>query len=74
MTSIQPAWLGVLIVVITLVAEVLVVIGALYVLVPPARRFIKGDQPVWWVRDLLIVAFLTVFLLFGRGYLVGAAI
>ena len=63
-----------LIVVITLVAEVLVVIGALYVLVPPARRFIKGDQPVWWVRDLLIVAFLTVFLLFGRGYLVGAAI
>ncbi|MCH9730100.1 MAG: hypothetical protein K0U84_10565 [Actinomycetia bacterium] len=74
MTSIQPVWLGVLTVVIALVAAVLVVIGGLYVLVPPARRFIKGDQPVWWVRDILIVAFLTVFLLFGRGYLVGASI
>ncbi len=72
MTSIQPAWLGVLLLVIALVAAALVVIGGLYFLVPPARRFLKGDQPVWWVRDLLIVAFLTAFLLLGRSYLVGA--
>ncbi len=73
MTSIQPAWLGVLIIVLAGGAAVLVVTGGLYFLAPPVRRFIKGDQPVWWVRDVLIAVFVVVLVLFGQSYLVGAS-
>ncbi len=73
MISIQPAWLGVLIIVIAGVAAVLAVTGGLYFLAPRARRFIKGDHPVWWVRDVLIAVFVVVLVLFGQNYLVSAS-
>ncbi len=73
MTSIQPAWLGVLVIVIAVVAAVLVATGALYLLAPPVRRFLRGDRPVWWVRDVLIAVFVVVLVLFGQSYLVGSS-
>ncbi len=62
-----------LIVVIAVVAAVLVVIGGIYFLASPARRFIKRDQPVWWVRDIFIAVVVAVLVLFGQSYLVGAS-
>ncbi len=62
-----------LIIEIAVVAAVLVVTGGLYFLAPPARRFIKRDQPLWWVRDILIAVLVAVLVLFGQNYLVGAS-
>ncbi len=78
MTTIQPGLLGalilgVLIVVIAVVVAVLAVTGGLYGLAPPARRFIKKDQPLWWVRDILIAALVAVLVLVGQSYLVSAS-
>ncbi len=44
MTSIEPAWLGVLVAIIVVVATALAVTAAVYGLVPRARRFIKVDR------------------------------
>ncbi|MCH9729840.1 MAG: pentapeptide repeat-containing protein [Actinomycetia bacterium] len=62
-----------LIIVIVVVAAVIVVTGGLYLLVKPARRFIKRDQPLWWVRDILIAVLVAVLVLFGQSYLVSAS-
>lgn len=70
MTSIQPGWLGVPVVVIVVAATVLVVTAVLYGLVPPTRRFIKGERPVWWVRDGFLAVFVAVLVLFGHSYIV----
>lgn len=44
--------------------------GGLYLVVPAARRFIKSDQPVWWVRDILIAVLVAMLFLLGQSYLV----
>lgn len=78
MTSIQPGLLGalilgVLIVVIAVVVAVLALTGGVYGLAPRARRFIKKDQPLWWVRDILIAVLVAVLVLFGQSYLISAS-
>lgn len=59
-------------VVTVVVATALVVTGVLYGLVPPARKFIKGERPVWWVRDGLLAVFVAVLILFGHSYFLKA--
>lgn len=73
MTSIQPGWLGLTLVVIVVVAIALAAVGVFYGLVPPGRRFIKGDRPVWWVRDGLIAVVVAVLVLFGHSYVLAAS-
>lgn len=68
MASIQPGWLGVPIVIVIVIAAALAVTGALYGLVPPARRFIRGDRPIWWVRDGFLAVLVAALLLFGQSY------
>ncbi len=73
MTSIQPAWLGVPVSIIVLVATALAVTAVVYALVPQARKFIKGDRPVWWVRDGFLAVFVAVLVLFGHSYVLSAS-
>ncbi len=58
---------------IVLIVMALAVVGVLYGLVPPARRFIKGDRPVWWVRDGLIAVLVAVLVLFGHSYVLSVS-
>lgn len=51
----------------------LAVVGVLYGLVPPARRFIRGDRPVWWVRDGLIAVLVAVLVLLGHSYVLSVS-
>jgi len=61
------------VVIIVVVATALAATGVLYGLIPPSRRFIKGDRPVWWVRDGFIAVFVAVLVLFGHGYVLSAS-
>ena len=72
MISIQPAWLGVPVVIIVVAATALAVTAILYGLVPPARRFIKGERPAWWVRDGSLAVFVAALVLFGQSYVLRA--
>lgn len=73
MTFIQPGWLGLPALIIIVVTAALVATAVLYVLVPPARRFIKGERPVWWVRDGFLAVFVAVLLIFGHSYVLRAS-
>jgi hypothetical protein len=70
--SVKPGWLGVLIVVLIVVVCIIAVTGLLYLLIPPIRRFIRKDQPVWWARDIFIAAVVAILVLFGQYYFVNA--
>lgn len=58
----------VLIAVVCLVA----LIGVLYLAIPPIRRFIRKDRPVWWVGDIVIAALVAILVLVGQNYLTNA--
>ena len=58
----------VLIAVVCLIA----LIAVLYLAVPPIRRFIRKDRPVWWVGDILIAAVVAILVLVGQNYLMSA--
>lgn len=55
----------VLIAVVCLIA----LIAALYLAIPPVRRFIRKDRPVWWVGDIFIAAVVAILVLVGQHYL-----
>lgn len=61
------------VVIIVVVATALAVAAALYGLVPPARRFIKGERPAWWVRDGFLAVFVALLVLFGHSYVLNAS-
>lgn len=73
MNSIQPGWLGVPIVIVGVVAIALVVAGVVYGLIPPARRFINGDRPAWWVRDGFLAVLVATLVLFGQSYVLSVS-
>ena len=58
----------VLIAVVCLIA----LIAVLYLAIPPLRRFIRKDRPVWWVGDILIAAVVAILVLVGQNYLMSA--
>lgn len=60
------------VVIIVAVATALAITAVLYGLVPPARRFIKGERPVWWLRDGFLAVFVAVLVLFGQSYVLSA--
>lgn len=65
----NSAWLGVLLVVLVVVVGVVAVTGLVYLAIPPIRRFIRKDQPIWWVRDIFIAVVVGVLVLVGQSYL-----
>ena len=48
--------------------------AVLYVAVPPIRRFIRKDRPVWWVSDIVIAALVAILVLVGQNYLAGQTV
>ncbi|MGX9789866.1 pentapeptide repeat-containing protein [Mycobacterium sp. MMS18-G62] len=66
MVSVRPGWLGVLVVVLIVVVCIVAVTAILYLVAPPIRRFIRKDQPVWWVRDIFIAVMVALLVLFGQ--------
>ena len=69
MISVNPAWLGVLLVVLVVVIGVVAVTGLVYLAIPPVRRFIRKDQPIWWVRGVFIAVVVALLVLVGQSYL-----
>jgi hypothetical protein len=65
----NSGWLGVLLVLLVVVACVVTVTGIVYLAIPPVRRFIRKDQPVWWVRDVFIAVVVALLVLVGQSYL-----
>lgn len=72
MVSVRPGWLGVLVVVLIVVVCIVAVTAILYLVAPPIRRFIRKDQPVWWVRDIFIAVVVAILVLFGQMYFVSS--
>jgi len=68
-TSVNHGWLGVLLVVLAVVVGVIAVTGLVYLAIPPVRRFIRKDPPVWWVRDVFIAVVVALLVLVGQTYL-----
>jgi hypothetical protein len=68
----NSGWLGVLLVVLVVVVCVVAVTGIVYLAIPPVRRFIRKDQPVWWVRDVFIAVVVALLVLVGQNYLTKA--
>ncbi|WP_319437667.1 pentapeptide repeat-containing protein [Mycobacterium sp. RTGN5] len=61
--------LGVLLVVLVVAVCVIAVTGVVYLAIPPVRRFIRKDPPVWWVRDVFIAVVVALLVLVGASYL-----
>jgi hypothetical protein len=59
----------VLLVVLIVVVCVVATTAILYLAVPPVRRFIRKDRPIWWVGDLFIAVVVAILVLVGQSYL-----
>lgn len=64
--------LGAVLVMLIAVACVVALTAVLYLAVPPVRRFIRKDRPVWWVGDIFIAVVVALLVLVGQHYLVTA--
>jgi hypothetical protein len=71
--SVRPEWLGILLIVIIVVVGLIAITTVLSLVAPPVRRYIRQDQPAWWVRDIFIAAVVAVLVLFGQMSLVHSA-
>jgi hypothetical protein len=64
------AVLEIILVVLIVVACVVALTAVLYLAIPPIRRFIRKDRPVWWVGDIFIAVVVALLVLMGQHYLV----